>query len=66
MKSKELLKFIAETFRNIGVGFIISSEVLFISEHIEARNVIMLFLLGVYTIAFSIYLFMFYERGGKK
>ncbi len=65
MKNRELVKFMAETLRNVGVGFIISSVVLFLSENIKPANSIMLFILGIYTILSSIHLFIVYEEGGK-
>jgi len=66
MKRKEIVKFIAETLRNVGVGFIISSVVLFLSDNIKVSNSVLLFLLGIYTILSSFHLFVVYEEGGEK
>ncbi len=65
MKNRELVKFVAETLRNVGVGFVISSVVLFLSENIKPVNSIMLFILDIYTILSSIHLFIVYEGGGN-
>ncbi|RUM50674.1 MAG: hypothetical protein DSY47_01175 [Hydrogenothermus sp.] len=66
MKNKEIVKFIAETLRNIGVGFVIANVVLFLSTQIKTINSIFLFLLGTYNILFGIYLFVLYVKGGNE
>ncbi len=66
MQNRELLKFVAETLRNVGVGFVISSVVLFISSNVNGIYSILLFLLGSYNILFGVYIFWLYVNGGKE
>jgi len=62
MKSREFVKFMAETRRNIGVGLVISSIVLFLSSSVKELNLIMLFAIEIYFIAFGGYIFLAYVR----